>query len=74
MKAFRKLQPLPSQTKKLLPGLILHQEVLKLRERFTNLYWLKIDSSRYRFKIRSYHEPRPLVKYSLSDKKNCCWN
>jgi len=69
MKGFRQLHPVPSQTEEMFPGLIFHQEVLNLKGRFTNLYWLKIDCSRYRFKIKSYPKPRPLVKYNLSDKK-----
>jgi hypothetical protein len=69
MKAFNQLKPILEKTKKLMPGVVFHQEPFRIKQRFTNLYWFKIDSSKYKFKVKSYIKPRPLVKYNLRGRR-----
>jgi len=38
-------------------------------KRLTNLYWVEIETKKYKLSLKSYFKPRPLVNYSLANDK-----
>lgn len=65
----RKIKPLALQEKILTSGLTFHQETFHLNKRFTNLYWLKINSTKYKFTLKTCLNPQPLINYQVKNKK-----
>jgi hypothetical protein len=64
------MKPLTTTEKTISSGLTFHQETIHFNDRFTNLYWLKLDTNKYKFCLKKYPQPKPLVDYQLKDKKN----
>ncbi len=64
------LKPLNSRTRELSSGLSFSQETFNLDGgRFTSLYWVQINKSRFKFDLVTSTLPIPLVDFDLPGKK-----
>jgi len=64
------LQPLNKLKREVTPGMVFNQETLGLgSQRTTNLYWIELDKTRFKFKLETTIYPKPLLDFDLAGKR-----
>lgn len=69
MTKFSRIKPLITQENNVVLGIKFHQETVCFNKRFTNLYYLKINTQKYSFALKAYPQPKPLIDYKLTGHK-----